>query len=258
MRALFRWSGSRRARRWTRCAIALASLLAAATTAQAADGPDFFFGPPHGWFAIRGGWLYPRAEGDLFTFVGDQLTIDRSDFRSGTLDLELGVVLTPLFAVEGGMDLSRRSIGSEYRRFIASNGQPIAPTTRLDQTGVFTGVRFTPLGRGRRVSRYAFIPSRLTPYAGAGLHVINFDFSQSGQFVDFADLSVFNDYFVSKGWTTGPYVRGGVDILVWRSLLVGFDARYTWLHSDLSRDFIGFDGIDLAGFRGTTGISLVF
>src|SRR5262245_1025357 len=92
MRALFRWSSSRRARCWTACAMALASLLAA-TTAQAADGPDFFFGPPRGWFAVRGGWLYPRAEGDLFTFVGDQLTIDQSDFRSGTLDLELGFVL---------------------------------------------------------------------------------------------------------------------------------------------------------------------
>ena len=27
--------------------------------------------------------LFPRAGGDLFTFVSDQLTVDKSDLRSG-------------------------------------------------------------------------------------------------------------------------------------------------------------------------------
>lgn len=259
MSAASRGTGGRTARRrrqWT-CAIVLASLLGA-TSAEAADGPDFYFSEPRGWVSFKAGWLLPRADSDLFTFVSDQLTIDPSDFRTRTFDFEFGAVLTPLLAIEGGTGWSRDSVGSEYRRFIASNGQPIAQTTQLNQTGVSAGVRFTPGGRGRRISRFAFIPSRLTPYASAGLHAIRYEFSQTGQFVDFTDLSVFNDFFSSKGWTMGPYVRGGTDVLVWRHLSVGFDARYTWLQSDLSRDFTGFDGIDLAGFRGTTGISLVF
>ena len=144
------------------------------------------------------------------------------------------------------------------RRFIASNGQPIAQTTQLNQTGVSAGVRFTPGGRGRRISRFAFIPSRLTPYASAGLHAIRYDFSQTGQFVDFTESVCVQRLLQLEGLDDGPVVRGGTDVLVWRHLSVGFDARYTWLQSNLSRDFTGFDGIDLAGFRGTTGISLVF
>jgi hypothetical protein len=39
---------------------------------------------------------------------------------------------------------------------------------------------------------------------------------------------------------------------------VKVDARYGWAHADLDSDFVGFHGIDLAGFRESTGISVVF
>jgi hypothetical protein len=34
--------------------------------------------------------------------------------------------------------------------------------------------------------------------------------------------------------------------------------RYAWAHSALDRDFEGFDGIDLAGFKSSTGLTIVF
>lgn len=141
---------------------------------------------------------------------------------------------------------------------MSSNAEPIAQTTRLDQTGVSVGVRFTPIGFGRRISQYAYIPRRVTPYAGGGLNIGTYTFTQEGRFVDFVDRSIFSDVFESSGWTVGRYARGGLDLQVWRRLYLNVDARYTWLHSDLSGDFTGFDGIDLAGFRGATGISVVF
>jgi hypothetical protein len=119
-------------------------------------------------------------------------------------------------------------------------------------------VRYSPLGRGRSISRYAFIPRRLVPYAGGGVTFAFYQFSQRGQFVDFSDLSIFTDRFASDGWTSGPYAHAGVDVQAWKRLFVTFDGRYTWLHSTLDSDFSGFDGIDLAGFRASTGISIVF
>jgi hypothetical protein len=228
------------------------------TVPERETSPDFFFSKPRGWFAVRGGWLFPRASGDLFRFVGDQLTVDRSDFHAQAFNTEIGVTLSPRLAIEIGLDLSRRTIGSEYRRFVASNDRPITQQTSLNQGGFSTGVRWTPGGYGHRISRFAFIPRRLAPYIGAGFNLVSYRFAQSGQFVDFADLSVFSDVFVSKGWTMGPYVRGGADLQLWRRLYLNVDARYAWLHSDLERDFIGFDGIDLASFRAVTGISVVF
>lgn len=220
--------------------------------------PDFLLGPPKARLGIRGSWLLPRADGDLFSFVSDQLTLERSDLRGRGIAADLGIVLTPRFDIVVGVDTARREVGSEYRRFIASNGQAITQTTRFKQTAVSLGLRFDPLGNGRRISRLAFIPRRVTPYAGVGLTASFYDFSQRGQFVDFADSSVFNDSFVSDGWVTGPFVHGGADVQAWKRLYVTFDGRYSWLRGALDADFNGFDGIDLAGFRASTGIRVVF
>jgi hypothetical protein len=35
-----------------------------------------------------GGWSFPRAGGELFHFVSDQLTVDRSDLRTPVFDVE--------------------------------------------------------------------------------------------------------------------------------------------------------------------------
>lgn len=256
--------------------LAFVSWAALASPARAADGPgdatagaqrsapspeakpDFFLSQPRGWVAVRGGLMVPRASGDLFSFVSDQLTLAPADFRSRALNMELGLIVSPTLAVEGGFDLNRRRIGSEYRRFVTASRDPITQTTRLNQSGVTIGIRYTPTGQGQRISRFAFIPRKLTPYAGAGLQVSYYGFRQSGSFVDFADSSIFQDVFSTDGWTFGPFVRGGVDVQLWRRLYVNGDVRYTWMRADLGPDFSGFDGIDLTGVRGATGISVKF
>lgn len=251
-------------------------IVLAATAPARADGPegvsaaaqrsgpaqdpaaDFFFGQPRGWLAVRGGLHMPRAGGDLFAFVNDQLTVSRSDFRTPAFNAEVGFLLTENLAAEGGLDLGQSSVNSEYRRFISSTGEPIAQTTKLTQNGLVLGVRYTPAGHGQRISRFAFIPRRMTPYVSAGLQATYYTFTQSGNFVDFVDRSIFRDVFRSDGWAMGPYLRGGVDVQVYRRLFVNGDFRYAWLRSDVSRDFVGFDGIDLAGARAATGISVKF
>jgi opacity protein-like surface antigen len=223
-----------------------------------ASTSDFFFGAPRAFVNVRGSLLVPRGGGDLFTFVRDQLTLERSDLRARGVGVDVGAVLTPTIDFVVGFDVNRSSSSSEYRHYLASNQQPIAQQTRFGQSLISTGVRFTPGGRGRQVSRYAFIPRRITPFGGGGMSIGYYTFSQRGQFVDYTDLGIFTDSFQSEGWSIGPYVHGGADVQVWKHLFVTFDGRYTWMHSGLDEDFTGFDGIDLAGFRGGTGISIVF
>lgn len=223
------------------------------------QSPDFFFGQPRGWFSIRGGLLLPRADAELFTFLSDTLTLQPSDFRSRTFDLELGFLLTPRFSIEGGVDLARRRVDSEYRNFVRATREPITQQTDFNQSGLTVGIRFSPAGHGRRVSSLSFLPRRMTPYGAAGLQATYYSFRQRGSFVDFADLSIFDDVFGVSSWTTGPYARAGIDIQLWRRLFANADFRYTWLRSTLSRDFEGFrDGLDLAGARTSTGISVKF
>ena len=250
------------------------ALTAAGTSVQAQDrfapspkqsasppsqgGPDFLFGRPRGWASLSGTWLLPRAGGDLFSFVSDQLTVDRSDFHARAVSGGVGVSLTPRLDIVTALEMSRHAIQSEYRDYVMPDRSAIGQTTRLDQSTIAAGIRFSPTGRGHEVSRYAFIPRRVTPYLGGGLNVVYYSFVQRGQFVDFADLKIFTDAFMSDGWAAGPYAQTGADLQVWRRVFVNVDARYAWVHSSLGPDFVGFQGIDLTGFKGSTGISVMF
>jgi hypothetical protein len=222
------------------------------------SSPDFFIGPPRAWLTFRGSYLVPRAGGDLFAFVTEQLTLSRSDFRSRGFSSELGIVIAPRVDIVGGFDMARHAASSEYRRFIGSNGQPITQDTHLEQSAVSAGIRVSPVGRGQRISRFAFIPRRVSPYAGAGMTMEYYQFWQQGRFVDYVDRSVFIDRFASDGWGFGPYVTAGAEVQVWKRLFVNLDGRYSWIHSGVDTDFNGFNSIDLAGFRGGTGMTVLF
>lgn len=218
---------------------------------------DFLLGAPRAWIGIRGLQMFPRAGGDLFEFVSEQLTVEKADLRGRGFATDVGVVVTPTFDLVGGFDVSRRTTGSEYRRFIASDSSAITQSTSLNQLTLSAGIRWTPAGRGRTISRFAFIPRRLMPYAGGGFTAGYHSFRQQGQFVDYVDLSIFTDRFSTDGWAFGPYVNGGAEVQVWKRLYLTMDGRYSWMQGGISSDFKGFDGIDLAGFRWSSGISVV-
>jgi hypothetical protein len=220
--------------------------------------PDFLFGRPRGWIAVRASWLMPRAGGDLFTFVRDQLTLDKRDFQTPAVIGELGIAVTPRLTASAGVEFSRNTVGSEYRRFIDNQGLPITQTTALSQANISGSVRLALVDPGRRISQLAFIPRTITPYVGAGGGAAWYDLKQSGDFVDFATFRVFVDVFSYQAWTPSAHVFGGAELRLWRGLFLDTEGRYVWAKGPLGSDFIGFDGIDLNGFRVSTGIRVVF
>jgi opacity protein-like surface antigen len=220
---------------------------------------DFFFGQPHGSLALRGSWVFARAGSDLFDFVTDQLTLESGDFNAPAIGGELGLVITPRVDALAGVEMSSTSdTPSEYRAFIDNNAQPITQQTKLKTVSVTGSLKLSLTPRGRRISRLAWIPNGLTPYVGAGGGMMRYEFLQSGDFVDFVDLSVFTDVFQSNGWAPSAHAFGGVDLQLYRRLYVQLEGRYTWAKGDLDSDFIDFDPIDLAGFRSTAGVSVLF
>jgi hypothetical protein len=224
-----------------------------------ADGSvDFLFGHPHAWVAFTGTWLVPRANGDLFSFFSDQLTIKRSDFRAPAFIAAFGIPVARQLDVVGDLELSSHEVQSEYRRYVKADRSEIRQSTQLGQGGIGVGVRYMPLGRGQAVSRFAFVPRRVVPYVGAGLNFGHYNLGQHGEFVDFVDLSIFNSSFQSDGWTVGSQVEAGADLQIWRMLYFNAGVRYVWAHAKLSDDFVGFDGIDLSGLKTSSGLVIVF
>ncbi len=187
-----------------------------------------------------------------------QLTLEKSSFNAPTFGGEFAVNVTPRVDVVFGLDYLRSTTPSEYRDFVDNKLLPIEQTTMLQQFNLTGSVKFALTPKGRRVSRYAWIPSTVTPYVGAGGGLVNYEFKQTGDFVDFQDNHVFTDTFISEGWSPSAHGFGGVDVQVHRNLYLSFEGRYNWASADLENKFVGFDPIDLSGFRFGAGFHVVF
>jgi hypothetical protein len=233
----------------------------APSASQPSGGRDFLFGRPRGSVGLRGSWIFARAGSDLFDFVKQHLTVDRTDFNAPAFTADVGIALTPRVDVTFGVDGSQVSIASEYRNLVDNNRQPITQDTRLREVNLAGSIRFAVTPRGRGISRFAWIPARVVPYVGAGGGALWYDFTQSGDFVDAlapAPQPIFTDLFDSKGWTPSAHAFSGVDIRLTRILFMSLEGRYFWASAKLGRDFQNFDPIDLAGFRLSAGVNLLF
>ena len=230
-----------------------------APRAQASrPAPDFLFDRPTGSVGIRGSWVFARAGSDWFDFVTEHLTLENNDFNAPAIGGEVGITLTPRFDLVFGADYSRSEMPSEYRDFVDNLRLPIEQRTRVRELNLSGGLRVALAERGREVGSFAWVPRTVVPYVGAGGGMLWFDVRQSGDFVDFADSSIFTDVFAARGWTPSGHLFAGVDIRVFRRLFLSIDGRYLWAAGDLGSTWINFDPIDLTGARLAAGINVVF
>ena len=144
------------------------------------SAPDFMFARPRVAFAVRGNWIFASAGSDIYDFVTDILTIERSSFNAPAISGEISFNINPRFDVSLGLEYSKQSIDSEYRDQVEQlpNGTmiPIVQTTSLKHSNFYVSARFALLPRGRRISQFAWIPSSFVPYVGAsaGISTPNF------------------------------------------------------------------------------------
>ena len=228
--------------------------------AGAQPSPDFLFGSPKGMIGFRSGWLFSRADSELFTFVQRHLTVDRKDFNAPAIGVDVEVAVAPRASVLVGFDFARTSTDSEYRDFVDNQRLPITQTTRLTELNFSGSVKVPITPRGREISSRAFIPAAVTPYVGAGAGVLKYEFLQFGDFIDVDSptRAIFADTFRSSGWTPSAHVFGGADVRVYKRLYLSAEGRYLWSSGAPDRDFIDFDRIDLAGFKATAGVHYMF
>jgi hypothetical protein len=225
---------------------------------QRSGPPDFLFGRPDGSIGVRGSWVFARAGSDWYDFVTDQLTVEPKDFNAAGVAGDLGFTIAPRVDVVAGFEYSQTSTLSEYRRFVDNNRLPINQTTRLRTFNLTGSVKFALTERGRDISRLAWVPKSVVPFVGAGGGALWYELDQRGDFVDFVDRSVFASIFDSKGWTPSAHVLGGVDVRVFRRVFVTIDGRYHWAAATLGSTWVDFDPIDLAGFRLSLGMNMLF
>jgi hypothetical protein len=243
-------------------ALALLLPLAAPAAAQRAD---FLFRRPSVTFAVRGGWAAPRAQSEIFDFTMDRLIhtrtqkpIDAQDFGGLAVQGELAIRVNDRLDLALDAGHSESEIRSEFRDFVEDNDLPITQTTRFHRTPFELAAKGYLRERGRRISRFAWVPYGWAPYIGAGVGAMVYGFEQSGDFVDYETLDIFSKTFRSEGTAPTAHLAAGLDVSVHPHVLVTGEGRYQWARSDMSRDFVDFDPIDLSGFQITVGVAARF
>ena len=242
------------------CAALFLFAFPALSQAQSSTAPqDFRLGRPHGAVGVRGSLMVASANSDIYDFVTDVLAVEKSDFNTGSFAVDLSLNLLPQLDIVGTWDMNAMNQPSDYRDWEDNRGMPIQQTTELDQMNFTASAKYSILPRGRNISRLAWIPRTFVPYVGAGGGYGKYTFRQNGDFVDFDNGNkVFTDTFRSEGWAPTFHVMGGLDIQAYKHLMLSFDTRYSWQKADLSNDFVGFEPIDLGGFRFGAGVHLTF
>ncbi len=138
------------------------------------------------------------------------------------------------------------------------NDLPILQDTRLTILPVTVSAKVYLTPRGREVSRYAYVPSKVRVYVGGGGGFVWYELEQVGDFVDFIDLTIFTSEFDSSGFGFAAQAFGGIEVsLTPRWFLVG-EGRYLWSDADLEGDFVSFEPIDFSGARISAGVGFVF
>jgi hypothetical protein len=187
-----------------------------------------------GYFTVRG--QDARVEGDVLNANRNFLTFDVDDFNGASIGGEWLVPLGRYIEAGAGLSFTRRTVPSSYTRLVNPNGSEITQDLRLRLLPAAFTFRVLPLGQDRGFQ----------PYVGAGLAVISWRYSESGQFVDTRDRTVFNNSYVATGTATGPVAMGGFRF-AGDTATAGVEFRYQGADADLPTPFAG-DKIDLGGW----------
>jgi hypothetical protein len=245
---------------------------ASAGVARAQDGGNgFLFREPVFQFSVRGGYTSATAGGDLFKQTLELHTLDRNDFGSGTIAADLSFRLTQRLDLALSGAYAGRSAPSEFRKWteaVTVNGQevrqPIKQTTDFRRVPLSGSLKYFLASRGRSLGEFAWVPSRLAPYVGAGGGVTWYRFRQTGDFVEdpyevSGSHDIFSDTYESSGWAPSAHAMTGVDLTLSPHVGLTGELRYTYSKGKLTGDYVGFDdGIDLSGATATVGLFFRF
>jgi outer membrane protein W len=194
------------------------------------------------------GGVYPRGfdartSGDvLVADLTDANALDFrvSDFRTVHVFGEWNISFGEHVEAGVGVGVYSKRVPSVYRDLVNADGTEIEQDLRLRVVPITGLVRFLPFGRAGTVQ----------PYVGAGVSVLAFRYSESGQFVDPTDFSIFSDAFTATGSPVGGVLLGGVRFPIRGDIYgLGVEGRYQFGSGNTGGAANGFlgDKIDLSG-----------
>jgi len=198
---------------------------------------------------LRIGGMAPRAKSILFDDDVALYTVKKKDFAGAFGGIEFTKGLTSNIELALSVEGYGREIPTNYRDFTRPSRREIEQTLRLVIVPASAIVRVHPGGRYRT----------WTPYAGAGVAAMFWQYEEFGDFIDFdaKDRPVVFDSFKSTGSTAGLVLNAGVRYRINEDFQVTADFRNFSGKQKMSGDFAP-NEIDVSGAAFTIGFRLNF
>ena len=156
-----------------------------------------------------------RVETDLLLIEHHDLVFEIGDFNGAMVGAEWLVAIGERYEAGLGVSYMQRTVPTEHVRAIDTGGAGIPRTLGLRQIPLAVTARVLPLGQSYRVQ----------PYAGGGIALIAWRFSESGDFA-LSNGRVFRDEeYQATGSAVGPVLVFGMRVAGDR-LAFGAEGRY--------------------------------
>lgn len=190
-----------------------------------------------GWFMVKG--EDSRGDDDVLREDLQSLAFDIKDFNGPLVNGEWLIGFGDRVEVGFGVGFYQGTVRSVYADFIDDDGSEIEQDLKLRIVPVTATVKFLPIGRA----------GDFQPYVGGGLALLNWKYSEAGEFVDFSDGAIFRDVYRASGNTVAPIAFGGVRLPLGGDVF-GLNGELRWQggKGDTSGTGLLGDEIDLGGF----------
>jgi outer membrane protein W len=204
----------------------------ATPSASAQQTVNFFVGG----FIPRG--FQSRGIDDVLVQDSDFLLFNIRDFRGATAGAEYLVGLNDFFDAGLSVGIYSRTAPAIDADFTGPGGREVESELRLRIAPITATFRYLPLGHHDAIE----------PYVGAGVGILNWRYTETGQFVT-SDRSIISGTFTGSDTTVGPVILGGVRVPV-GAARIGGEIRYQGGEGTLpvSENFAG-PKINLGGFN---------
>lgn len=198
---------------------------------------------------VRIGGMLPRVDSILFDDSVILYQVEKDDFRGAFGGIEFTRKLAPNIELGLAVEGYGREIPTFYREFTRPSGREIEQTLRFVVVPASAIVRFLPDGRYRT----------WTPYVGAGVSALFWQYEEFGDFIDFGQNSqpVVPDSFKSNGTTGGFVLNAGLRYRINEDFQITADYRRFSGKATAGGDFAP-NEVDLTGSAVTVGFRLRF
>lgn len=190
-----------------------------------------------------------RVDGDVLFADLDSLLFEVKDFNGASIGGEWLIGLGDFLEAGVGVGYYQKTVPSVYRNFQNTDNSEIEQSLKLRVVPLTATVRFLPIGR-----------RGVEPYIGAGIGAFNWRYSESGEFVDFSDNSIFRNRYIANGTAVGPVVLAGIRAPFADVWSIGGEVRWQRAEGDTKPDESGLlgDKIDLGGWNAALTLHIRF